>query len=56
MHLISTVPVQGGSSEIRIYRCPDCSHELRLTVWGNDVSAVEKLRISDPARRPSPDC
>ena len=39
MHLISIVPVPGGGSEIRIFRCPDCNHELRLTVWHNDVSA-----------------
>jgi len=30
MHLISIVPLPGGGSEIRIFRCPDCSHELRL--------------------------
>ena len=39
MHLISTMPVPGGGSEIRIFRCPDCNHELRLTVWHNDLSA-----------------
>ena len=39
MHLISIVPA-GGISEIRIFRCPDCNHELRLTAWRNDVSAA----------------
>ena len=39
MHLISIVPVPDGGSEIRLFRCPDCNHELRLTVWRNDVSA-----------------
>ena len=39
MHLISVVPVPGGGSEIRIFRCPGCDHELRLTIWHNDVSA-----------------
>jgi hypothetical protein len=39
MHLIATMPVPGGGSEIRIFRCPDCNHELRLTVWHNDLSA-----------------
>ena len=38
MHLISIVPVPGGGSETRIFRCPDCDHELRLTIWHNDVS------------------
>jgi hypothetical protein len=39
MHLMAIVPVLGGDTEIRIFRCPDCSHELRLTAWCNDVSA-----------------
>jgi hypothetical protein len=39
MHLISIVPA-GGISEIRIFRCPDCNHELRLTAWRNDVSVT----------------
>jgi hypothetical protein len=39
MHLISIMPVPDGGSEIRLFRCPDCNHELRLTVWHNDVSA-----------------
>jgi hypothetical protein len=39
MRLISIVPVPSGGSEIRVFRCPDCNHELRLTVWHNDVSA-----------------
>ena len=30
MNLMAIVPVPGGDSEIRIFRCPDCSHELRL--------------------------
>jgi hypothetical protein len=40
MDLISVVPVPGGSSEIRIFRCPDCNHELRLTIWCNDLSTA----------------
>ena len=40
MHLTAIVPVLGGDTEIRIFRCPDCSHELRLTAWRNDVSAT----------------
>ena len=38
MHLIAVVPVQGGESEVRIFRCRDCGHELRLTIWRSDVS------------------
>jgi hypothetical protein len=41
MYLVAIVPVPGGGdTEIRIFRCPDCSHELRLTAWRNDVSAA----------------
>jgi hypothetical protein len=40
MHLTAIVPVPGGDTEIRIFRCPGCSHELRLTAWRNDVSAT----------------
>jgi len=54
MRLIGTVPMHGGGSEVRIFRCADCNHELRLTVWCNDVSAAEKSHASDLARHPSP--
>ena len=40
MRLITITPVPGGDSEIRIFRCPDCDHELRLTIWNNDVSTA----------------
>jgi hypothetical protein len=40
MHLMAVVPVPGGDTEIRIFRCPDCSHELRLTAWRNDAPAT----------------
>jgi hypothetical protein len=33
MNLMAIEPVPGGDTEIRIFRCPDCSHELRLTAW-----------------------
>jgi len=53
MHLISVVPA-GGISEIRIFRCPDCNHELRLTAWRSDVSVawniVNILVSSGPVR------
>jgi hypothetical protein len=39
MHLMAIVPVHGGDTEIRVFRCLNCSHELRLTAWRNDVSA-----------------
>jgi len=40
MHLVAIVPLTGGNTEIRIFRCPNCSHELRLTAWHDDVSAA----------------
>jgi hypothetical protein len=39
MSLMAIVPVAGGDTEIRIFRCPDCSHELRLTAWRNESGA-----------------
>src|SRR5262249_26111242 len=42
MHPIAIVPVPGGISEIRIFRCPKCRHELRLTAWRGDVSAAAR--------------
>jgi hypothetical protein len=40
MNLTAIVPVAGGDTEIRIFQCPDCSHELRLTAWPNNASAA----------------
>ena len=32
MHLSETRP--RGDTEIRVFRCEHCAHELRLMVWG----------------------
>ena len=40
MNLVAIVPKAGGDTEIRIFRCPQCSHELRLTAWRSDVPAT----------------
>jgi hypothetical protein len=40
MNLMATVPMDGGDTEILIFRCPYCSHELRLTAWRSDVPAT----------------
>jgi hypothetical protein len=40
MTLTAVVPMAAGDTEIRIFRCPDCSHELRLTAWRYDVPAA----------------
>jgi hypothetical protein len=36
---MAIVPVAGGDTEIRIFRCPECSHELRLTAWRKESAA-----------------
>jgi hypothetical protein len=38
MNLVTVVPVRGGDTEIRTFRCPDCNHELRLTAWQDDAA------------------
>jgi hypothetical protein len=45
MNLLSIVPVPEGDSEIHIFRCSDCNHELRLTVWNTESLA----QCSSPA-------
>jgi hypothetical protein len=40
MQLTGVVPVAGGGSEVRIFRCPDCGHELRLTMWHDNLSVA----------------
>jgi hypothetical protein len=39
MNLMAIVPVAGGDTEIRIFRCPECSHELGLTAWRKESAA-----------------
>ena len=40
MNLMAIVPMPGGDTEIRVFRCPDCSHELRLTAWRPLLSSL----------------
>jgi DNA-directed RNA polymerase subunit RPC12/RpoP len=40
MNLVTVVLVSDGDTEIRIFRCPNCGHELRLTSWRTEVSAA----------------
>jgi hypothetical protein len=40
MKLMAIVPRADGDTEIRIFRCAHCSHELRLTAWRNEVPAT----------------
>ena len=40
MTLKDTAPTPSRDAEIRVYRCPCCEHELRLTVWAETLSSV----------------
>ena len=35
-----------SDTQIRIYKCPACHHEMRLTVWADDQLARVALNIS----------
>jgi hypothetical protein len=47
MQLMAVLPLPGGDSEVRIFRCPDCSHELRLTMWHDGHVSALDYRASD---------
>jgi hypothetical protein len=40
-------------AQIRVYRCSTCRHEMRLTVWSQDLlvndAAWTKPSLTDPA-------
>ena len=39
MQIASVDRLQEGSDvHIRVYNCPACHHEMRLTVWANDTA------------------
>jgi DNA-directed RNA polymerase subunit RPC12/RpoP len=41
------------ATHVRVYRCGNCGHEMRITVWGTDVcDAYTPLRAR--AESPSP--
>jgi hypothetical protein len=38
MHIASVDPLpERSDTHIRVYDCPACEHEMRLTVWGADA-------------------
>ena len=38
MHIASVDPSpERNDTHIRVYDCPACQHEMRLTVWGADA-------------------
>jgi hypothetical protein len=40
MRLITVMPRSDGEAEVRIFRCPDCKHELRLTIWRDNATSA----------------
>jgi hypothetical protein len=36
MHVAGDPSLETSDTHIRIYGCPACHHEMRLTVWGAD--------------------
>jgi hypothetical protein len=40
MPLIAVVTGPDGDSEVRIFRCTECNHELRLTIWHSATVSV----------------
>jgi len=49
MHVARTYSMVGKSdTHIRVYDCPACHHEMRLTVWGTDprLETVYQLAAS----------
>ncbi len=40
MQIASTDPLpERSDAHIRVYHCPACRHEMRLTVWASDTAA-----------------
>ena len=38
LHIANIDPLsEGRETHIRVYNCPACQHEMRLTVWGADA-------------------
>ena len=40
MHLTEVLATPADDSEIHIFRCRECDHELRLTIWQSNASAA----------------
>jgi hypothetical protein len=34
-------PPERSDARIRVYSCPTCEHEMRLTVWATDLAASD---------------
>jgi hypothetical protein len=42
LHIVSIDPLpERSDTHIRIYNCPACHHEIRLTVWGTDCPSAQ---------------
>ena len=45
----SSLP-EGTEAHIRVYDCPVCHHELRLTVWGREPEGLKNMSINRRSR------
>jgi hypothetical protein len=50
MHIANLDPIpQRNDAHIRVYNCPACHHEMRLTVWATDMAASFTNKKAPPA-------
>ena len=50
MQIASLDQLPGRSDAyVRVYNCPACHHERRLTVWASDPAAQRPRRLADGA-------
>jgi hypothetical protein len=57
MQIASLDQLPGRSDAyVRVYNCPACHHERRLTVWATDTAAQRPRRLADapPVEKLSP--
>jgi len=47
MHLVSgDILLKCETTHICVFKCPECDHELRLTIWGVDAIDGEAAELS----------
>jgi hypothetical protein len=47
MSLVGAKPGDAGDTEVRIFRCDACQHELQLMVW-REMEAAKPLDVAAP--------
>ena len=53
---LGPTPGKKCDAYVRVYNCPACHHERRLTVWATDTAAQRPRRLADapPVEKLSP--